>query len=451
LAEAVERLIVGETERLMVFMPPQHGKTELVSRRLPAYLFGRNPDTRVIACSHTDDFAGSINRDVQRVIGADEYRVLFPGTRLNERAVKGSAFGQYRRTTDFFEIVGHTGYYRSAGVGGNVTGRGFSFGIIDDPIKSREQADSSASRQRIWEWYANDFITRAGPKARVLLTHTRWHRDDLAGRILLKMAEESGEQWTILNLPALATDTPTHPDDPRKPGEALWPAFKSRDELLRLQSLDPRAFASLYQQDPRPEGGAEWPGEWFGPQIWFDQWPTGGRKIAALDPSKGKSDKWGDYSAFIKLQYVGGVLYVDADMANDRNVSVITDTAVELQRTWQSEAFGVETNQFQELLAGNIAEASRVHDVPFPLYSIDNRVNKLVRIRRLTPFLSQGIMRFKGGSRGAQLLVQQLQDFPNGDHDDGPDALEMAVRLLIETAGGQVDDGLGSNILQAIG
>jgi predicted phage terminase large subunit-like protein len=115
-----------------------------------------------------------------------------------------------------------------------------------------------------------------------------------------------------------------------------------------------------------------------------------------------------------------------------RNTTVISETAIEIQRRFQPDWFGVEVNQFQQLLADNIRQLANERRVLVPLYTLDNRVNKLVRIRRLTPLLSQGRIRFKGDSPGARLLVEQLRDFPNGDHDDGPDALEMAVRLAAE-------------------
>lgn len=126
-----------------------------------------------------------------------------------------------------------------------------------------------------------------------------------------------------------------------------------------------------------------------------------------------------------------GVVYVDADLAI-RNTAVICDTALELQRQFNADWFGVETNQFQQLLADELIRLSSERAIPIPLCEIDNRVNKMVRIRRLTPLLAQRQIRFKGDSPGARLLVEQMRDFPNGDHDDGPDALEMAVRLAIE-------------------
>lgn len=198
--------------------------------------------------------------------------------------------------------------------------------------------------------------------------------------------------------------------------------------------------------------GAEWPAEFFPPEIWFTEWPVDPLvKCVALDPSKGVGSKHGDYSAFVMVALgKDGIFYCDADMANDRHCSILVDTAVEIQRRFNPRFFGFEINQFQELLVDDVQHAAAVSGVPVPICTIDNRVNKEVRIRRLTPYLSRKLLRFQGGSSGAELLVNQMRDFPLGEHDDGPDALEMALRILTEmSTGGR--DGMGSNLLDAIG
>jgi predicted phage terminase large subunit-like protein len=152
----------------------------------------------------------------------------------------------------------------------------------------------------------------------------------------------------------------------------------------------------------------------------------------ALDPSKGTESKFGDYSAFVKVMYANDhCYYIDADLAQ-RNCSIMIDTALEIQREFLPDWFGVEVNQFQQLLADDLWAKTDSMRLPVPLWTINNTINKEVRIRRLTPWLSRKTMRFKANSRGAQLLVEQLRDFPLADHDDGPDALEMAMRLICE-------------------
>jgi hypothetical protein len=133
----------------MVFAPPQHGKTEIVSRRLPAYVLGRNPDANIIACSYADTLASDANRDVQRVMDTPEYIELFPETRLWGENVRTQAHGSYLRNSDVFEVVNHRGRYRAAGVGGGVTGLGADVAIIDDPIKDDEEAYSAVQRAKV--------------------------------------------------------------------------------------------------------------------------------------------------------------------------------------------------------------------------------------------------------------------------------------------------------------
>jgi hypothetical protein len=255
--------------RLMVFAPPQHGKSELVSRRLPAYIFGRNPDASVIACSYGFNLAQENNRATQRIMDSDGYQRLFPESQLFGKHVRSTAAGAYLRNSDVFEIVDHRGVYRGAGVGGSITGHGANYGIIDDPVKGDEEAYSPAFRRKVLDWYRGTFYTRLRKDAAIVLIMTRWHRNDLAG-VLLKEAEDNpkAEKWNVLLLEGERTDK-TNDDDPRSPGEPLWPAFKSQADLATVKTtLGPVRWSAMYQQSPRAEGGAEWPESYFESGIW---------------------------------------------------------------------------------------------------------------------------------------------------------------------------------------
>jgi predicted phage terminase large subunit-like protein len=436
----------------MVFAPPQHGKSELVSRRLPAYILGRYPDVSVIACSYSADLSQRMSRDTQRIIDDSRYHTLFPETQINARNFKTGAGADAVRKADIFEVVGHKGLYRSAGVGGGITGMGADFGIIDDPLKDDEQAYSPTVREKVLDWYRGTFYTRLRKNARVLLTMTRWHRGDLAGALLDAAKQERGDRWTVLQFEGLRT-TADNENDKRAVDEPLWEEFKSQADLHQIKmTLGPTRWAAMYQQDPRQEGGAEWPESFFGPEIWFTEWPNDPLvKVVALDPSKGVGSKHGDYSAFAMVALGrDGVFYVDANMANDRHCSILVDTSIEIQRTFGPQYFGFEVNQFQELLANDVQRRAAETAIPVPICTIDNRINKEVRIRRLTPYLSRGQLRFKGGSKGAELLVNQMRDFPLAEHDDGPDALEMAMRILVEKSVGAGDDR-GDNLFGDVG
>ncbi|MBX3063594.1 MAG: terminase family protein [Anaerolineae bacterium] len=150
ICDHLDRFVHGEIRRLMLMMPPRHSKTELISRQLPAYLFALNPDISIIACSHTAMLANFNNRDVRRYMEAAKYINRFPKTRLPTAKDRN-----YVRQQDLFEIADRRGYYRSAGVGGAITGMGFNVGIIDDPIKNRADANSETHREMIWDWYTS--------------------------------------------------------------------------------------------------------------------------------------------------------------------------------------------------------------------------------------------------------------------------------------------------------
>lgn len=451
LCRLLDRMVSGECRRAMVFMPPRHGKSELVSRRLPAYILGRNPDASIISCSYGADLASRMNRDVQRIIDDEEYRKLFPGTELWGKNVRSNAAGSYLRNSDIFEVVGHKGVYRSTGIGGGITGMGFTFGIIDDPVKDHDQADSPVVRKAVWEWYTTTFYTRRATDARILLTMTRWHRDDLAGRLLaLQKEDPNADRWEVLSLPAIRTENdPTAACDRRAIGEPLWPERFPLSDLAQTRANSARAWAALYQQNPQADGGTEWAADLFeGPGFWFDQWPTDHvARVIFLDPSKGKNAKTGDFSAFVQLVVGGdGVVYVDADMEQGRSVKRIVEDGVEMHRRFNAHAFGVEANGFQELLADEIERVSREQNLPIPIVPVENYVtSKETRIRRLGGYLGRREFRFKAGSKGARILVDQLKDFPHGEHDDGPDALEGAVRVAMSMLTGS-DDGLGNTL-----
>lgn len=219
---------------------------------------------------------------------------------------------------------------------------------------------------------------------------------------------------------------------------------KSFQETLEHQYVGLRAEQELEGRFVNVEG-AEWPGELFeGDEdlaletgangIWFRNWPENLTvRTIGLDPSKGRDAKHGDYRAFVLLgRDTEGTLYVEADLEKGQPSSLIVDVGIDLARRFKPDGIAVESNQFQELLAVEFLRVSQERGFVLPIHTVVNTVNKLVRIRRLTPYLSRRAIRFKAGSKGTRLLVQQLRDFPCGMHDDGPDALEMALRLAIE-------------------
>jgi len=439
ISDTVSSMIHGDLRRLVISLPPRHGKSELISRRLPAYLLGIDPNTSIIASSYSADLASRNNRDVQRIIETDQYRALFPKSYLNDSNSRTVA-GSWLRNSDLFEIVGHKGVYRSAGVGGGITGMGGKWLIIDDPVKNREEADSATYRQVNWDWYTSTFSTRQEADARILIVMTRWHSDDLVGRLLdLAGNDPKADQWKVINLPAICPTQGGAEYDPRQPGEPLWPEKFSLESLDKMKaSIGEYQWSALYQQHPRSGGGTEWPDEYFAKDIWFDYWPkTIAIKTIGVDPSKGAGGKHGDYSAIVKLgRDTDGTLYCEADLAR-RSSEAIIDTVLETQGEFRADAIAFETNQFQELLATQLQQKAAVAGYAVPLVKVVNTVNKNIRIRRLGPYLAQKNIRFKANSPGTKLLVDQLRDFPVSEYDDGPDSLEMALRVMIELYNGR--------------
>lgn len=262
LCDYLDKLACKEIRRLMVFMPPRHGKSELVSRKFPAYLLGRNPDTSIISCSYSADLASRMNRDVQRLIDSEQYLELFPGTQLSNQHTRRFYETRYTRNNNMFEVVDKKGTYRSSGVGGGITGMGGEYIIIDDPVKNREDADSATMREKVYDWYTSTLYTRLEKDGCILLTLTRWHEDDLAGK-LLKAAEEGADQWTVLELPAVC-EYPPKPYDVRQEGEALWKWKYDEEALEKMKvTVGSRDWAALYQQHPTPGEGGTFKREWW--------------------------------------------------------------------------------------------------------------------------------------------------------------------------------------------
>jgi predicted phage terminase large subunit-like protein len=256
LAEKLNAVASGKLKRLIVNMPPRHGKSQLVSRLFPAYLLGINPNMRVLSASYNAELASSMNRDVQRIIDGPLYQDVFPKTTLsthNARSVSGKAL----RNSDCFEVVNAHGFYRSAGVGGAITGIGADVLLVDDPVRSEDDARSVTIRQKTWEWWTNTFLTRQQSGAAVIVCMTRWHTDDLVGRILQRAAEDSkADQWEIICFPAIREDD-NNADDPRQIGESLWPELYGLEYLERMRaSMGDMGFAGLYQQRPSIAGGS---------------------------------------------------------------------------------------------------------------------------------------------------------------------------------------------------
>lgn len=233
----------------MVFMPPQHGKSEMTTRRLPAFLVGRNPDLKIAICSYSATIASNFNRDIQRIIDDKPYYDVFPGTSLNENSAINPSKNTFLRNSEVFEIIGRRGFVKTVGVGGSLTGTPVDIGIIDDPFKDREEAMSVRIRDKVYSWYTDVFKTRLHNDSQQLLVMTRWDADDLAGRIL-----QIENDWEVVTYQAIKERETI--GDPRDIGQPLWPERHSLERILAIKETSPFTFSSLYQQEPKPSAEA---------------------------------------------------------------------------------------------------------------------------------------------------------------------------------------------------
>lgn len=272
----------GALHKLMIFMPPRHGKSEMVTIRYPVWCIEQDPAKRVIIGAYNQPLAERFSRRARKVAA----------TRM--------ALSEDRNTAGDWETLAGGGV-RAAGVGSGVTGMGANLIIIDDPVKSREEANSETYRERVWEWYTDDLYTRREPDASMLLIQTRWHEDDLAGRIL---ASEDGPNWTVVSLPAEA-----EANDPlgRAVGAALCRERYDEAALASIRLvLGSWSYAALYQQRPMPAEGGLFKRHWFET---VSAVPFEGERVRYWD--RAATESGGDYTAGVLMAKVGGLFYVE--------------------------------------------------------------------------------------------------------------------------------------------
>jgi len=431
-------LATGKISRLIIEMPPRHGKSELCSKFFPAWFLGTFPDRRFGTVGYESGFAASWGEKARNLL--EEFGPAVFGVHVSKRT----------SARDNWQISGHTGGMNTAGVGGPLTGKGFHILGVDDPVKNAEEALSLTVQEAHWDWWNSTALTRLEPGGGVFVMMTRWHEDDLIGRIR-KRAAETGEKWDVVSLPALAGE-----NDPlgRQPGDALWPERYNREVLENTRkNLDLFWWLSMYQQTPGQHGRTEWPASYFPPEMWIhpNQFPANPfMRVVVLDPSKGRDAKSGDYSAIVGAAPENGRIHIEADIRRRPVPQMIADL-IDFALEFRADAIGIEGNQFQDLLLPEIQRQCEERNIPpLPLYTIENKVKKEIRIRRLGPYLCRGELRFSD-TPSNRLLVDQLKQFPLAQHDDGPDALEMALRLGLELCGHTVaDDNLGHNLLEKL-
>lgn len=399
--EAVER---GEIDRLMIFMPPRHGKSELASRRFPAWYLGKHPGNQVITACYNSDLAGDFGREVRNIVDTRDYGNLFHVKLADDS-----------RAANRWHTDGN-GAYISAGVGTAITGRGAHIALIDDPFKDRAEADSEITRDKVYNWYTSTLYTRLMPNGAIVLIQTRWHDDDLAGRLLQDM-ENGGDQWEILNLPAIDK------------GKALWPEWYPTKRLKRIKrAIGERDWNALYQQSPIADDGDYFKREWF---QWYDDPPKHLNIYGASDYAV--TEDGGDWTEH-------GVAGVDAnddlyllDWWRDQTAAdKWIETQLDLIRLHKPIIWTGESGPIRRSIEPFLVKRMRERKDYCRLEWMASVRDKPTRARSFQARCSQRKV-FLPNKPWAHELLNQLLRFPVGVVDDGVDVCSIFGRMLDQT------------------
>ncbi|MEE8663486.1 MAG: phage terminase large subunit [Acetobacter sp.] len=411
--DAVER---GEIKRLMVFMPPRHGKSELTSKRFPALFLGRNPGKQIITASYSADLAQDFGRHTRNIVASAEFSALFPGIGVAD----DSAARDKWHTTE-------GGVYIAAGVSGSLTGKGAHVALIDDPIKGRQEAESATIREAVWDWYRSVLRTRLMPGGAIVLVLTRWHPDDLAGRLLEEMENGTGESWEVLSLPAIADQ----PNDllGRDIGGALWPDVFPVSELRNIEkSIGPREWSALYQQKPTPGEGVLIKTAMLGV---VDAAPAGGAAVRRWDlaATRQMGTRDPDWTVGLKmLRAPDGRFYI-VDIVRFRGGPDEVDRAI--KSTAEQDGRGVRVGIPQDPGQAGVAQAQYLTRMlaGYTASAIRETGDKATRA---APFASQvnagnvSLVRAPWN----RAFIEECSSFPAGTHDDQVDAASGAFEIV---------------------
>lgn len=396
--EAVER---GEIKRLMITMPPRHGKSELASRRFPAWYLGRNPSKQIIAASYNSDLSTDFGREVRNIVDSEEYQCLFQV----KLAADSQAANRWHTDTK--------GMYVAAGVGTAITGRGADILLIDDPFKDRQEADSEVRRETVWNWYTSTAYTRLMPGGAVVVINTRWHDDDLSGRLIEQMGD-GGDKWVVLSLPAINDE-----------GKALWPDWYPIERLNEIKSVLPsRDWNSLYQQNPIPEDGDFFKAAWFNE---YEKIPDGISFYGASDCAV--TEDGGDYTEH-------GLFGID----NNKNIYVVAwwrgqttadkwiEGMCDLITKYQPVIWFGEKGVIQRTIEPYMIQRMTERNAFCRIEWLASTTDKATRARPIQGMASMGKVYFPKNASWKGDILTQLLRFPAGKHDDAVDVFGLMGR-----------------------
>lgn len=408
LIKGLERVERGESQRLAVFMPPGSAKSSYASILFPPWLMAQQPDASILAASHTTELAEKWGRRVRNLIVQHSQTL---GISLSQDS---QAAGRW--------ALNSGGEYYSAGVGTGIAGFRAKYGLIDDPIRSRQDADSELIRDRIWDWYINDFKTRLVPSSAQILIQTRWHEDDLAGRAL------QHDKWDVISLPAIA-----EPDDllGRPLGEPLWndDAYGYGAQLIELSTKTPaRTWSALYQQRPTPDDGDYFKTDWLRP---YDKAPAretlriyGGSDYAVTSDG-------GDWTvhAVVGIDPENRMYLLDLwrkQAASDVWVEAFCD----LVKFWKPMGWAEETGQIKSGVGPFLEKRQRERQAYVARDQFPTRGDKAVRAQSIRGRMALNGLYVPINAPWYADLRSELLSFPAGKHDDQVDALGLVGQLL---------------------
>ncbi len=410
IAKICEKIESGELKRVMFFLPPRHGKSMTVTESFPSWFIGKNPDRRVIEVSYGESLARRFGRANRRKI--EEF-----GSTLFDICVAGD-----NASVSNWSIEGHDGGMISTGIGGPLSGEGADCLIIDDPVKNRQEADSLTYRDMLWDEYRNTLLTRLQPNASIVLILTRWHEDDLAGRVL----ENEGDQWTVVKLPAEAEE-----DDPlgRAPGEMLWPEFGFGHQWAEKKKITvgSQVWNALYQQRPAPQEGALVKRSWWKYYIvvpaHFDDiilsWDMtfkDEKAAASGNPDYVVGQAWGRVGA-------------DKYLLDQIRAQMDFPTTLKAVRSFKAKWRQASTILIEDTANGPAIVSSLKHEIP-GIIPWPAQGSKTERLSAVSPQIEAGNIYIPDPVVAGWIsdYVEEFAVFPNGNHDDQVDATTQALR-----------------------
>lgn len=415
--EAVER---GDIKRLMITMPPRHGKSMLASEFFPAWYLGRNPEHYVVAATYAQELADDFGRKVRNQIADPSYGAIFPGVGLKSDSTSSRRF-HVTQPLDSFS-TGQNGAYFAVGVGGPLTGRGAHLLLIDDPVKNREDAESEVIRKKTKDWYTSTAYTRLMPGGRIVVIQTRWHEDDLAGWL---QTEHAHEDWVVLDLPAISDD-----------GEALWPEQYPVETLEQIKrALPPRDWSALYQQRPSPETGDYFKREWVVP---VEVIPPRDAMFIYGGSDYAVTADGGDYTvhAVVGLDPTGNPYLLDLwrkQASSDVWVSSFCDLVLKHKPIgWAEETGQIKSGVGPFLLKQMMEKGAYVAREQFA-----TRGDKAVRAQSFRALIATRGLRVHKDAPFLSDLISEMMSFPVGVHDDQVDALGLVGQLIDRMSNGK--------------